>query len=235
LDFAQLRIDRLELLDQPSANPAELRANLRDIARLNRWFGGTSCVLDGVSALAGQGGARTLTVLDAGCGAADIPRAVVRWARRRKLDIRILAVDRHPEVLGAAAEWSRDYPEIRFLRADIASLPFGPSSFDIAVCSLTLHHLSPVQTGTLLPKLDQVSRLGFVITDLERSRVGYRAAWLATRLLSRNRLTRHDGPLSVLRAHTAAELRSLGVPCRRRAFFRLTATIAKSLDRPLAQ
>jgi SAM-dependent methyltransferase len=215
-----------ELLDSPFADPAELRENLRDMARFNRWFGGTAAVLDGVEALARGAGGR-LRVLDAGCGGGDIARAIVSWARRRGRTVRIAAVDRHPWILEAAAEWSRDYPEIRFLRADVLDLPLAPASFDIAVCSLTLHHLTPAGAAPLIEKLDEVSRRGYIVTDLERSRLGYWATVLATRLLSRNRMTRHDGPLSILRSSSADEFRSLGLPCRRRRFFRLAATVAK--------
>ena len=37
----------------------------------------------------------------------------------------------------------------------------------------------------------------------------YALVWLATRVLARNRMSRHDGPLSVLRAYTPQEVRAL--------------------------
>jgi hypothetical protein len=71
----------------------------------------------------------------------------------------------------------------------------------------------------MLREMRRVARLGVVVNDLERSRVGLLGAWLIGHLLTANRLTRHDAPLSVRRAYTAMEmatmLRSAGlVPVR---------------------
>jgi hypothetical protein len=44
-----------------------------------------------------------------------------------------------------------------------------------------------------------------LISDLARTLPGYGGAWLFGHLLTRNRLTRHDAPLSVKRAYTPAE------------------------------
>jgi hypothetical protein len=48
--------------------------------------------------------------------------------------------------------------------------------------------------------------VGFVLNDLRRSRLGWIAATIMTRLTTRNRLTRNDAPLSIRRAYTPAEL-----------------------------
>jgi SAM-dependent methyltransferase len=48
-----------------------------------------------------------------------------------------------------------------------------------------------------------------ILVDLSRSRLALAAAWLLTRLTSRNRLTRSDGVLSVRRAYTVAEAAKL--------------------------
>jgi hypothetical protein len=50
---------------------------------------------------------------------------------------------------------------------------------------------------------------GVVISDLIRSRVGLALAVAGTRLLSRSRIARVDGPLSVRAARTPAEYRRL--------------------------
>jgi hypothetical protein len=53
----------VELLDDPTADPALVAASLRDIARANRWFGGAAAMRRGLSAaslghLVGQAGIR---------------------------------------------------------------------------------------------------------------------------------------------------------------------------------
>ncbi len=92
---------------------------------------------------------------------------------------------------------------------DGRSLPFADRSFDVAHVSLVIHHLEPDAAVGLLREMARVARLGIVVNDLVRSRPAWIGAWLLGRLLTRNRYTRHDGPLSVRRAYTVAELTGL--------------------------
>jgi len=57
--------------------------------------------------------------------------------------------------------------------------------------------------------MGRVARRGIVINDLRRNRLAWLGAWLLSRLVTGNRYTRHDAPLSVRRAYTLAELTSL--------------------------
>ena len=51
-----------------------------------------------------------------------------------------------------------------------------------------------------------MARHGLIVNDLMRSRRARLLTGIATRLLSANRLTRHDGPMSVLRGFRPEEL-----------------------------
>lgn len=207
---AMPRIVAAEFLDSPRLPAGELSESLRSLERLNRWFGGTRAVLTELSRLIASRALRErVTVLDAGAGGADVSRAIVRWARRRKIRIEIIACDVHQQILACAVESCRGFPEIRFVHGDVLELPFAPGSFDLAICTLTAHHLNANEVTRLFRKLDETARCGFVISDLVRSRAAHAGVWLATHLLSRNRLIRHDGPLSVRRAYTAGELNEL--------------------------
>ena len=55
----------------------------------------------------------------------------------------------------------------------------------------------------------RIARRGYIILDLQRSWVACALIYLLTRLLARNRVTRNDGPLSVLKAFTEPELAAL--------------------------
>lgn len=227
--------DALELLDQPAIDLSELSTSLRDIERLNRWFGGTGAIVNEVQRLVQERGlARGITVLDIGTGGADIPRALVRWGRRRGLPVRIVACDLHPQVAAIAAGSSPDHGAVAVLRADAQALPVLPGRFDFVTCSLMLHHLAGEDVVSLLAKLRDLPRHALIVCDLERSRRGYAGVWLATRTMCRSRLTRHDGPLSVLRAYTLDELRALSerAGCAemrwlRRACFRAVGVLEK--------
>ncbi|MBI4588894.1 MAG: methyltransferase domain-containing protein [Candidatus Rokubacteria bacterium] len=198
----------VELLDLP-APPADLEESLSDIARLNLYFGGSRVTRVHLSRLIGDRRRGPVTVLDVGSGGADILVELVRRARRRGQRLRVIAVERDRQILEVARRRTRAYPEISFVQADGLQLPVRAGSVDAAISSLTLHHVEPVAAPRLLAEMAAAARVGFVVNDLMRSRVGYAVVWLATRLFARNRLSRHDGPLSVRRAYTAEEIRAL--------------------------
>jgi 2-polyprenyl-3-methyl-5-hydroxy-6-metoxy-1,4-benzoquinol methylase len=199
----------VEMLDRP-VPAADRASSLRDVARLNAVFGGRWLTVRHVARLlAAVERGRRATVLDIGTGGADIPRALVRWARRAGRPLRVIAVDREAATLAEAGRDAGRWPEIVLVRADALALPVHPESVDVVIAALTLHHLEPPAAVACLAAMERAARRGFVVNDLVRSRAAYALVWVATRLLARSRLSRHDGPLSVRRAYTAAEVRRL--------------------------
>ena len=196
----------VELLDRPGYPDGEVRGSLRDLGRLNRLFGGTRAVLRHLGPWLARPALAPPTLLDVGTGGADIPRAICCWARRRGVAVTVEAVDRSDQALAAAAEWSAAYPEIRLRCVEAPPLPYADGSFDYAMASLVLHHLTTARGVRLLREMGRVARRGVIVSDLARCRRARFLTALGTRLLSRNRLTRHDGPLSVLRGFQPGEL-----------------------------
>lgn len=195
----------VEWLDVP-VPASDLEASLSDISRLNRYFGGSWVTRSHLVRLLGADSGRPVTILDVGSGGADIPIHLVRWARRRGRRFRVIALDRDRRILEVARRWARAYPEISFVQADGLHLPVRSRGVDAAVSSLTLHHLEPGDAPLLLAEMARAARIGFVVNDLIRSRLAYALVWLVTRLFAWSRLSRHDGPLSVLRAYTPQEI-----------------------------
>jgi 2-polyprenyl-3-methyl-5-hydroxy-6-metoxy-1,4-benzoquinol methylase len=229
---------RLEFLDRPGVPSAELAESLADIGRLNG-LGPTRTLLTHVAPFlerfVAERHRRPFRVLDVGTGGADVPVALVRWARERGARVSVVAVDVQPEVLACASPAAQRLGEVRLVAADALRLPTRPAGVDLALCSLTLHHLPEPAVVALLRLMAEVARLGFVVSDLRRSRGAWLAAWLATRLISRNRITRHDGPLSVRRAYTRRELAALSakaglsqVQWYRAPFFRVLGVYARA-------
>ncbi len=199
----------VEMLDGPAAF-TDLFESLQDIARLNAVFGGGRVALVHVRRLLSRlPPARAITVVDVGTGAGDIPRALVRWARRAGRRIRVLALDRDFPTLRVARRFVAGYPEISLVQGDALALPLRPAGADIVISALTLHHLDGEAAVRYFTELDAGARAGFIVNDLERGRLAYSLVWLTTRILVRSRMTRHDGPVSVLRAYTAGEVRRL--------------------------
>jgi len=203
--------DAAELLDGPLDHPDLLAGNLRDLRRINHWLGGAKASGAAVVALAAH--RAELALLDVGTGGADIPMALLSSGLGRGQRLSIVAIDHRPEIVALArqsvevAALPADRLDVRL--ADGRQLPFPDRSFDVAHASLLLHHLEPDDALELLREMGRVARLGVVINDLERSRVGWLGAWLVGHLLTGNRLTRHDAPLSVRRAYTATEAAGL--------------------------
>ncbi len=205
--LAPQRSEEVELLDGSAFGQAELAQNFRDIRRVNQLLGGTSTVLRHLPRLlATTPPSRPVTILDLATGAADIPVAVARWMRKRGHPVTIVASDFSDSILALAREAVGDHPEITLARHDARSVPLPDKQFDIVLCSLALHHFAPDDAVAVLREMDRLARGGFILNDLRRDRLGYAAAWIASRLTTRNRLTRNDAPLSVRRAYTPTEL-----------------------------
>jgi len=222
---------RRELLDDPCADGAEVLASLRDVARANRFLGGTAAALRRLDELLGTvpPGA-TLSLLDVGTGAGDIPRAARDRAARAGIRLRLLAVERHP----AAARHAALGGDVTALLADGAALPFAPRSVDVVLCSQLLHHFRGPALTAIVVELRRVARLGVVIAELVPSRIAALGLWLASYPLRFQPVSRRDGVTSVLRGFTGPALRracaEAGVDAEVRVhpLFRVTAAWRES-------
>ncbi len=191
---------------------SEFAGSLADIRKVNRFLGDYRAVLKHFSALIPADAGSPIgpiRVLDVATGSADIPVAMVTWARKRKIRVVVTAVDNNPVAVREATALTQGYPEITVALGDAFALPFEDGSFDIVLCNKALHHFSEDDTVRLLREIDRVAAIGSIVTDLRRSWVAWVLISLLTRIFTRNKLTRHDGPLSVLRSYTRPELEAL--------------------------
>jgi ubiquinone/menaquinone biosynthesis C-methylase UbiE len=201
----------VELLDGPLDDPAALRGNLRDLTRFNRRLGGVRASRAAVDRLLGERRGQH-TLLDVGTGAADIPLALVRGSAGSARPLGATAVDSREEVLAAARELDPRVATtlgLELVAGDGRSLPWADGSFDVVHASLVLHHLEPTEAVRFLVEAGRLARHGVVVNDLVRARIHWFGARVLIPLVTRNRYTRHDGPLSVRRAYTRVELRAL--------------------------
>jgi SAM-dependent methyltransferase len=203
------RAHAAELLDAPRHDMAELAQSLGHVASVNRWLGGVGAVTRYIKPLLQRGAATR--ILDVATGSADIPLQIAKWARRHGFQVQIVATDVHPQMLEVARERCRSFAEIRIEVANALSLPYEQSAFDVSLLSLALHHFESSEQLLVLREMARVTRVTVLINDLERTRLNYLGARLLAATYWRgNRLTRHDGPLSVQRSFTRSELREIG-------------------------
>ncbi|HYK83238.1 MAG TPA: methyltransferase domain-containing protein [Gemmatimonadales bacterium] len=225
-----------ELLDDPAADPALVRAELEDIARLNALFGGTRAVLGELEPVfraaaprAGGQGAAAWTLLDVGTGLGDIPRAAAAAARRHGIALSVVGIERNAAAARCARDADRRAP-LALVRADGAAPPLGPRSVDVVIASQVLHHLSPEVAVRWIATLDRLARRLVVVADLRRSRLAMAGVWVAALALGMDGVTRHDAVVSLRRGYTEREFAALltaagiGAVPRRRAGFRLVAS-----------
>ncbi len=190
------RVVTPELLDSDAGTAAELERSLRDLRRINRWFGGirtTRRMLQKVTARTDGG---ELTLLDVGAGSGDVSLGAAHELGAR---VRVILLDR------MAAHMPRNgTPRVA---ADALALPFRDGSFDLVTCSLLLHHLERDQIVRFVDEALRVARMAVLLNDLRREPLHLAAIYAGFPLFGR--LSRHDGVASVRRSYTPGEIRSI--------------------------
>jgi len=143
-----------------------------------------------------------VSVLDIGAGTGSILRRIIERLPERELYL--VGAELAPDALAGM----QDEPGVQAVACSGTRLPFADYSFDYAICTLLLHHLSDEDAGKLVKEMCRVSKRRFYIVDLNRHPVGYYGFKLISRLLFQ-KFTREDGALSILRSFTADELLKL--------------------------
>ena len=188
----------------------EARESLEDVRRVNKYLSGYRVLLRYAGQfLRDHREDRPFTILDLATGSGDQPVALAKLAHKLKVPVKITAIDINYKMLKCARIITGPFPEIALVQCDILSWPFCDDSFGLVVNSLSLHHFSRENAVKILCSMRSLSRCGFIINDLHRSRVAYGSIFLLTRIFTKNRLTRHDAPVSVMNAFTPEEIRDL--------------------------
>jgi ubiquinone/menaquinone biosynthesis C-methylase UbiE len=199
-----------EMMDLPARDPRILYDDLRNLRILNAMFGGYRAVRRHIIPMFNRvDSGRPIRVLDLATGSGDHPLQLLDLARSLERKIEVVAVDRNPQILRAAGELVDRYPNITLYEADIRSLSYADGSFDVVLCSLALHHFSSGDAIDIVSLMYRLSSVGFIVNDLNRTRVG---AWVTrafTAVAMRNPMTWNDSYVSFLRAFTAEELLSM--------------------------
>ncbi len=203
------RLTTEELLDAPHQEPAELAASLDQVAQVDRLFGGSRALRRHLRPFLSHS---ELKVLDVGTGNGRVAAELARWSAGQGVRWSVTGLDNHPDVVEVARRGPLGAsPELTLVRGDALALPFPDRSFDVVCCTLTLHHFDDEAAVRLVGEMARVARRSVLVNDLERNSLNYLSARaLSLTLWRSNRLTRNDGPLSVLRSFTVPELLAIG-------------------------
>jgi ubiquinone/menaquinone biosynthesis C-methylase UbiE len=195
-----------ELLDGEVDDLRLLADSFGEVWGVNRYLGGMAVLKRHLAPWMGRW---HISLLDVAAGTGDVAAALAAWARSRGASLQVTLLDNHPQVTGLARQRAASLPAFSVVDGDACRLPFADGEFDLAICNLALHHLEPGAAKLALREMDRVSRLGWVVTDLERHVLAHAAAQVMARSVWRNPITRHDGPLSVRRSYRAPEVKDM--------------------------
>lgn len=200
-----------ELMDDPGIAPEVHERALAGLRRINALSRSGAGVWRAMRPLL-EGGTRG-HVLDVATGSGDVIAGVVRRAGREGITLEPTLCDVSGRALeGARARAARAGVErARTAQADVVreGLPFEDRAFDVAMCTLFLHHLTREDAVRVLREMARVAGRGIVVGDLRRSRAGLGAAWIAGRTLTRSEVVRVDAVRSVRAAFSEDELREM--------------------------
>lgn len=201
------RSQKKEILDDLNLEGVDLIHNLKDIEKSNKLLGGYSIVKQGTKYhLLNQNFNKVLHIADIGCGGGDTLRYLARWGREKGMNLKFTGIDANPNILDFAKSQSGDFEEIEFLNIDVLSKEFTNQSFDLVTFNLFMHHFRSEDIINIL-NLCKQSGYAVVINDLHRSGRAWVLFKLFASILGFNKISKHDGALSILRGFSAKEWR----------------------------
>ncbi|MDX1660477.1 MAG: methyltransferase domain-containing protein [Gemmatimonadota bacterium] len=198
----------VEWMDAGVGSEAEDVEAYRLLDRVNRLQSGHRATLGALETWlsATDRPSRAISFVDVAGGDGRFADRVVDWGARRGVTIRPIVIDTNPAALAAASIPGRSADPVR---ARALALPLADGATDVVHASCFFHHLSVDDAREGLAEMCRASRSLVIVNDLVRSRFAAVAIRAITRLLVDNRLVRHDGPISVLKAFTPDELLSI--------------------------
>lgn len=206
LDTKQ-RSNAPEIMDDFSMEGEVLKEALDKIATINRLLGGNKITLQGVKQLIkNKPNNQVITILDAGCGNGDMLRSLAKFARKHNITFNLIGLDANQFSINHAQSLSLGYPNISYYCKDLFNDTAEEETYDIILCTLTLHHFKDDEILSLLEKFKRQARLGIIINDLHRSCLAYYLFKGICYIFGLNDMSRKDGLTSILRGFKKRDL-----------------------------
>ena len=200
------RSSQIELMDDFSVEGNLLHESLNSLANINKWLGGNFVTLNGLKkVLKNHDKNKPLIILDMGCGNGDMLREVAKFAKNEGYNFALIGIDANQHTVDYAKELSVNYPEISYLKQDVFSEEFQHLQFDLVLATLFLHHFNEDDIVKLLTHILKKANLGIVVNDLNRNKIAYYLFSFLC-LFIKNKMTKEDGLISILRAFKKADL-----------------------------
>ncbi|MFT6138332.1 MAG: 2-polyprenyl-3-methyl-5-hydroxy-6-metoxy-1,4-benzoquinol methylase [Salibacteraceae bacterium] len=200
------RSKKTEIMDDLNMSGDLLIKSLDQLALINKWLGGNSVTINGVTALLkNQNPKKEISICDLGCGNGDMLIKVAKFGRKNGFKLRLIGIDANQTTIDYAKKLSEGFPEISYEKQDVLSLDFQNRKFDIGLCTLFLHHFEDSVALDFLQKLQNQSTIGLVINDLHRHKLAYFLFWIVATIIG-NPMIKTDGLISILKGFKRKEL-----------------------------
>jgi ubiquinone/menaquinone biosynthesis C-methylase UbiE len=200
------RSSESELMDDANLDTHLLQEIYTDINKVNKVLKGFFLSLRAMARIIEENPRNSYTILDMGCGDGAMLRKVASYFKSKSFELKLIGIDLNAKSIQLAKENSKEYPNILFLEQDILALEANELQCDILLCTLTMHHFDSKAIPTFLNQFANLSRLGVVINDLQRSKVSYYLYKLFSLIFMKTKIAKHDGLVSIKRAFTKSDL-----------------------------
>ena len=182
-------------MDDFSIQDERIDGALSELKIINKFLGGISTTKSALSYFV-QSKKDELKILDIGSGSSDN----LLSAKSKYPDLHIFSIDKNLRALSSSKYLTKK------INSDAFNLPFKNNSCDIVHAALFLHHFAEAQIQILLKEFLRIAERGVIINDLQRSYFALLGIKILTVLFSKSEMVKNDGPLSVKRGFTKAEL-----------------------------
>ena len=193
------RVSTQEILDTDACPPVEVEASLRDLCRINRWFGGVATTRRLIECVASATGRTNFSVLEVAAGFGEVSKIAGRQLEPKGITLEVTDLDRVRTHLLRGN---------RAVVADAWHFPFRTtaSTSSVAACSRIIW--SPTELATYANEALRVSRCAVLINDLVRHPLHVALVYAGFPLM-RSYVSRVDGLASVRRAYVPDEMRQI--------------------------
>tara|TARA_B110000444_G_scaffold253519_1_gene284513 strand:- start:7503 stop:8222 length:720 start_codon:yes stop_codon:yes gene_type:complete len=200
------RSKQSELMDNLELSSPLLLKTLDQISAINKWLGGKRVTLDGVKILIkNHPKEKSLSIVDLGCGRGDMLRDIAKYGRENGYQFILLGIDANQTTIDYANSLSKEFEEIEYIKLDVLSEEFSTKKFDIALCTLFLHHFNDATALNFIQSTLKNVEKGIIINDLHRCRLAYFLFKILS-IFIHNEMVRVDGATSILRSFTKTDL-----------------------------
>ena len=201
------RSEQLEIMDDLDFQGEEMKNLLGDLKRVNKWLGGNSITIEGITELLKDYPKKEkVTILDIGCGDGEMLRKCANFGKKNNFNFELIGIDFNENILEFAKNKSKEYPNIKFEKVDVFLEKKLIPNCDIALCTLFLHHFSTEKIEQLVNVLLLKTSIGLVINDLQRNRIAFSFFKLFSSLFLKTKTAKNDGLVSIAKGFKKEEL-----------------------------